>query len=410
VPQGAQFVSATPPPNEARDGRLAWMLDGLAPGEERVISVELLPLAEGELGSVADVSFRTRASASTICTRPQLVVEHMAPSRVLIGEQLKLAITISNPGSGAASGVLIEEDVPEGLSHAAGNKLEYQVGILAPGETRNLELTLQADGAGVVENVVRARGEGNLTAEHRVAIEVVAPQLQVGITGPSKRYLDRQVTYEVQVANPGTAPAKNVELVTYLPNGLKFVSTDNQGQYDPQRHAVYWSLTELPATKSGAVTLTALPVETGEQKLRVEGRADLGLANDSEHVVAVDGLAELFFTIVDVADPIEVGSETAYEIRLTNHGSKTDTNVQLTAQLPDELAPVSGEGPAHATVNGQQVQFQPIARLAPGEEAIYRIAARGARAGNSLVRVQVESDELATPVSKEEHTRVYSDQ
>ena len=47
--------------------------------------------------------------------------------------------------------------------------------------------------------------------------------------------------------------------------------------------------------------------------------------------------------------------------------------------------------------------------LAPGEEAVYRIAARGVRAGNSLVRVQVSSDALATPVSKEEHTKVYSD-
>jgi uncharacterized repeat protein (TIGR01451 family) len=241
-------------------------------------------------------------------------------------------------------------------------------------------------------------------------LEVVAPQLQLALTGPSKRYLERQATYNVRIANPGTAAAKNIELVTYLPKGLKFVSTDNQGQYDAQNHAVYWSLEELPPRMTGDVTVTAMPIETGQQKLRVEGRGDLGLTAAFDQEVLVEGLAELFFQVVDSADPIEVDSETEYEIRVVNQGSKTDTNVRVIVQMPIDLEPIGGDGPTRVRVDGQNVIFEPLARLAPKGSAVYKVRVRGAGAGDHRVRVQVVSDEVRTPVSKEESTRVYADQ
>ena len=409
IPEGTRLIDASPQFSRLPDGGLLWELGTMAPGEEKSVAIQLLPLAEGEIGSVAEVSFRAEASVSTICTKPQLTVTHTVPAQVLIGEGVTVSITLSNPGSGAATGVIVEEDVPDGLSHPAGKELEYEVGALAPGETRQLELELTADKPGVIENVVLVRGDGNLIAEDRARIEVIAPQLQVAMVGPSKRYLERQVTYEVSISNPGTASANGVELITYLPKGLKFVATDHQGQYDPERHAVYWSLEELPAAKTGAVTVTALPIETGEQKLRVEGRADLGLSHTFEHVVEVDGLAELFFTVKDIADPIEVGSETAYEVRVTNNGSKTATNVQLAVMLPAEMAPISGDGPTRGVVSGQQVAFEPLARLAPNSEAVFRINARGVQQGDLVIQAQLTSDELNTPVKVEESTRVYQD-
>jgi uncharacterized repeat protein (TIGR01451 family) len=410
VPEGTRLIDASPPLSQSPDGGLMWRLGTMAPNEEKAIAVQLLPVAEGRIGSVAEVTFRTQASVSTLCTRPQLVVAHTAPERVLIGENVTLSITLSNPGSGPATGIIVEENVPDGLTHPAGKELEYEVGVLSPGETRKLELELKTDKPGVVNNVLVVRGDGNLTAEDRIQIEVIAPRLQVAVAGPTKRYLERQVTYDVSVSNPGTAPARDVELITYLPKGLKFVATDHQGQYDPEHHAVYWSLEELPPAKTGAVTLTALPIETGQQKLRVEGRAGPGLSHTLDHVMEVDSLAELFFTLDDTADPIEVGTETTYEVRVTNRGAKPDTNVRLTVELPAEMAPIGGEGPSRAAVEGQRVNFEPLARLAPKGEAVFRIGGRGLREGNAIVRAQLTSDDLKTPIKIEESTRVYADQ
>lgn len=410
VPRGTRFVNATPQSNRAPDGQLMWQLGTLQPGDETVISVQLLPTTEGEIGSVAQVLFGAKASVRTVCTKPELTLSHTGPQRVMIGEAVTFDITVSNPGTGAATSVVLEENVPEGLAHIKGNGLTLDVGTLKPGETRRMQLALKADKAGIIENVLIARGDGNLIAKDSVPLEVIAPSLQVELSGPGLRFLDREATYEVAVSNPGTAAAREVELVTYLPKGMKFVSADHKGQYEPQNHAVYWSLEELPPRELGVAKLTLLPLETGEQKLSVEGRGELGIQHSHEKVVQVDSLAELQFTIADVADPIEVGSDTTYVITLSNTGSSAATNIRLQIGLPASLKPVGGDGPTRVVVDGVQVAIDPLARLAPGEQAVYKLKVHGLDAGVQRIQVQLVTDETPLPVAKEEITRVYVDQ
>lgn len=410
VPRGTRFVNATPQSNRAPDGQLMWQLGTLQPGDETVISIQLLPTTEGELGSVAQVLFGAKASVRTICTKPELTLSLTGPQRVMIGEAVTFDITVSNPGTGAATGVVLEENVPEGLAHIKGNGLTLDVGTLKPGETRRMQLALKADKAGVVDNVLLARGDGNLIAKDNVTLEVLAPSLEVALTGPGLRFLDREATYEVAVSNPGTAAAREVELVTYLPKGMKFISADHKGQYEPQNHAVYWSLEELPPREMGVAKLTLLPLETGEQKLSAEGRGELGIQHKHEKLVQVDSLAELQFTIADVADPIEVDSETTYMITLSNTGSSAATNIRLQIGLPLSLKPVGGDGPTRVVVDGGQVGIDPLARLAPGEQAVYKLKVHGLEAGVQRIQVQLVTDETPVPVTKEEITRVYVDQ
>jgi uncharacterized repeat protein (TIGR01451 family) len=381
----------------------------MQPGDEVAITLQVMPQAEGEIGSTAHVTFAAAVTSRSICTRPQLAIEHTAPPKVLIGESITVGITVSNPGTGPATGVIIEEDVPEGLSHVAGAQLEYEVGTLRPGESKRLELSLKAEKPGLIQNTINVHGEGGLANQHTVQVEVVAPQLQVEVEGPKRRFLERQATYTLSVGNPGTAPARDVELVAFLPRGMKFVESDSQGQYDPAQHAVFWSLEELPPSKAGAVKLTTLPIEPGEQRLRIESRAGLGLAAESEQIVQVEQSAELVHSVNDLEEVIEVGTETTYEVRVTNTGTKAATNVRVAALLPAEMQALGGEGPTRAEGDAQKVIFEPLARLNPQEEVIFKVQVQGLRPGDHIVRVQLASDEWPTPVTREESTRVYED-
>jgi uncharacterized repeat protein (TIGR01451 family) len=410
VPRGTEYVDAMPECTRTSDGLLVWNLQTLQANEEVILAVNLLPKVAGEIGSVAQVTFQAQASVRTICTKPQLALELTAPEQVLIGTTATLEIVVTNTGSGAAAKVVIEEDVPEGFTHAAGRQLEHEIGTLQPQESRRLSLALDAAKPGVYDNRLTVRGEGNLFEEDVRKIEVATPKLEISMQGPALRYLDRQATYVVRMANPGTAPARNVELVTYLPKGMKYVTSDNHGQYDSQTHAVYWSLEELPAEKQGDVHLTVLPIEPGNHKLKADGHAELGLQHTCEHEVVVEGLAEPAFSVADLADPIEVGSDTTYEVRVHNRGSKADSDVRVVAELPVGMVPTAGDGPVPATVQGQQVVFSPLARLAPGEEAVFKIHATGQETGDHVIRVQLQSAEVRVPVTKEEITRVYTDQ
>jgi uncharacterized repeat protein (TIGR01451 family) len=408
IPRGVQFIDAAPPANP-QSGSLMWELGTMQAGESRTIKVQYMPVAEGDVGSVAVAAFQAQASVRTVCTRPQLTIEQSAPEKVLVGQSFTVRIRLSNPGTGVANKVVLEEDVPEGFVHPSGKALEYEVGALRPGESRDLDLTLHAAKAGVWNNLLLVRGDGNLAVEHAAKIEIVAPQLELAMTGPTRRYLERQATYVVAVANPGTATANDVKLVSRLPKGMKFVAANNEGAYDPKTHVVQWSLAELPPGQVGQVQFTALPVETGDQKIVVEGEGDLNVAAQAEHAVAVEALAELAFEVADQADPIEVNKETIYEVKVTNRGSKTATNIRISAVFPPDMKPLAGDGPARAEVADSRVLFEPLARLNPREQAIFRIQAQGLRAGDQRIQVQIVSDDSPTPVTKEESTRVYAD-
>ena len=377
VPRGTEFVSAVPECARTPEDILMWNFQTLKTNEEVILSINLLPKVAGEIGSVAQATFQTQASVRTVCTKPQLSLELTVPEQVLIGTAATLEIVVTNIGSGAATNVVMEEDVPEGFTHAAGRQLEHEIGTLRPQESRRLTLAMDATKPGLYDNRLVVRGDGNLFEEDLRKIEVATPKLEISMQGPALRYLDRQATYVVRLANSGTAPARNVELVTYLPKGMKYVTSDNHGQYDSKTHAVYWSLEELPAEKQGDVHLTVLPIEPGNHKLKTDGHAELGLQHTCEHEVVVEGLAELSFSVTDVADPIEVGSDTTYEIQVHNRGSKADSDIRVVAELPPGMMPTTGDGPVPATVQGQRVVFSPLARLAPNEEAVYKIHAVG---------------------------------
>ena len=127
---------------------------------ESSVEMQVMPVAEGEIGSVATVHFDAQASSRSIATKPKLVVETTGTNRVLIGDQIDLTINVSNPGTGVATGVVLEEHIPAGLQHPAGNALEYGVGDLKPGESRKLELQLTAARAGRSQ-MLAARGDGD---------------------------------------------------------------------------------------------------------------------------------------------------------------------------------------------------------------------------------------------------------
>jgi uncharacterized repeat protein (TIGR01451 family) len=372
--------------------------------------MQIVPTAEGEIGSVATVHFGADASARSIVTRPQLLVETAAPKQVMIGDQVTVAITVSNPGTGIATGVVLLERIPPGLQHPAGAELEYQVGDLKPGESRKLDLPLVAARPGLAANLLSARGDGDLRAENECKLEVLAPQLNIAVEGPKRRYLERQATYQFSVTNPGTAAAKGVDLVAQLPAGLKFMKANNAGYYEESTRTVHWRLEELPANETGSVELVTMPIEAGQHALKLRGTAQKGLIAEKEQPVLVEGIAAILFQVSDTADPVEVGGETTYEVHLVNQGSKASANVRLAIDLPPELKPVAAEGPTRHVLEGNRITFDGLSQLPPKADTTYRIRVKAMKSGDLRARFQLLTDDMRTPVTKEESTRVYADE
>ena len=419
VPFGTALVATTPPaaptpapgltdaPGTSSD--LVWQLGTLPPGGQARVALDLMPMQEGDVGSVASVSFRADASVRARATRAALKLTAEPPAPVLVGLDSRLTITISNPGSGVATGVVLEGVIPEGITHRAGHELEFDVGSLPPGESRSIDLVLATTGPGVHGLRLTARADGQIEVSESVKIAVTAPTLELAVQMPTRRYLQRPATCVLSMTNAGTAPALGVELVAQLPPGMKFIRANNAGYYEERTHRVLWNLEELPAAETGQVEVVVMPIALGPQKIVAAARTTAGLSDQIGHTVEVEGLAALAFEVADSEDPIEVGGVSEYVIRVANQGTKPASGVRVVATLLGDMEPVEARGPSAHRVDNLTISFEPLAKLAPSEEATYRIRVRGRREGDQRVQVQLTSDEQPAPITKEEITRVYAD-
>ena len=419
VPEKTQLdLSRTKPaPQRNPQGLLIWELGTIQPGEEQTVSLSLVATAEGEIGSVAQVIFHAQASVRTVATRADLQIQ-LAPlgGPMRVGDRATMSMTVTNRGSGTARDVMVEVDLPAALSHPAGNELENALGDLRPGESASMELAVEAAQGGARQAVaIAVRSQSQAMVQEEVPVEVRAPQLRVKAEGPKRRYLERAATMSLSVTNPGTAAARNVRVDAALPAGLEFARADQSGQYLRDENIVSWQIDTIAPGGEVLLSLTMLPVLPGDQALRLTAEGDLGARATSQRVLQVNRRAELLFTVKDLEDPIEVGSETAYLIEVHNTGTKPEASIRVAALLPPGMEYLGSQGPRPATVTntseGQQVGFGTVPSLAAQETVVFRIRVRGREAGGQVMRVQLSSDQVQrVAVRKEESTEVYLDQ
>ncbi|HMO15234.1 MAG TPA: hypothetical protein PKD64_13925 [Pirellulaceae bacterium] len=410
VPQGTELVSADPQPSSREGSKVVWQLGTIEPGKEQRIQMTLLPRQPGEIGSVAQVTMSTAAAVRTISTKPELSISAECPEQVLLGNDVPISIVVSNTGTGVAENVILQEDVPEGLEFETGiRQLEYPVGNLRPNESRTVQLRLKATRIGQIRNHLVAHAEGELRSTATVDVSIVAPKIVTSGSGPSTRFVNREVTHQFSIANVGSASAKNLEMTAQLPRGLKFKETNNKGVYNPQTHSITWGLVELKSHQTGKIELTTLPVEPGDQVIEFKVRADMDIAERTQQTLQVRQLSEVFFDIDDSVDVVEVGTKVSYEIVVINRGSIDATNVELVVDFPPGVRPITVANGRGDEIRGQQVVFPLISRLQPDQELKLTINAQGIQPGDHVVVARLKTEDRAVPVAKEASTHFYTD-
>lgn len=410
VPRGTKLSKTNPPAEHRSDGTLIWSLGEMSAGSEQVLTVELIPETEGEIGSVASVNFAAQASVRTVSTQPKLVIKQVTERNVLLGKPVQIRVTVINEGTGVARGVAIEEDVPRGLRHPMGTTLGVPLGDLAPGQSKSTDLELVAAEPGQTKNIMRAVASNTSVGESVADIEIVSPKIRIESSGPKLRYLERQATYQVSVTNEGTSTAFDVEIMAQLPRGMQYNSSGNHGEYLADQHAVSWSLEELPVGSTATTEMTLLPVEEGDFAIRLQCRAVGIESKPTEKQVRIEGQSELAFTIEDDNDPIETNGQTTYLVRLTNTGTRVDEDVQVMIELPQGAKVLQVNAPVAYKETAQGLVFEPIPQMRAKDQQLYRFAVRLDREGVQIVRAHVKSKLRSTPVVKEESTQVYRDQ
>ncbi|MGH7170727.1 MAG: CARDB domain-containing protein, partial [Gemmataceae bacterium] len=372
IPSGLS-CGDTEPKAVAEGNVLVWEVGALQPQEEKVLSMKLQAEQKGDVAPQAWVTF-TGSSVMHIKVRePKLTLKVQGPPKVLLGETAAFQLAVTNPGDGSADQVKIHAVLTEGLECPRGSKIDFDIGNLAAGETRNVTVMCMTKLGGAQKCEVSADADAGLHVKETAAVSVTMPRLELQLVGPGLRYLGRKALYTIKVNNPGDAAATNVTISDLVPEGFKVLAASDGGRHDFSAHSVSWFLGELKPGETHEVKLEVQAVNPGEFKHKASAIGAHNLCAESELSTRIEGLSALMLEMVDTDDPIEVDSETSYEVRITNTGSKVETDIKLLASIPDKMEFKSATGPARFHEEGKSIVFEPLEKLAPKADAIFRI-------------------------------------
>lgn len=405
---GLTLLEATPEPQHNAN-LMTWGLGDLQPGERRELTVRAKANATGEFKPCAMISWRHRQACTTIrAVQPRLTIEKTGPAEALVCEPITFDVVVTNTGDGRATNVVITDELPDGLVAQVGgresSKVIGRVGTLEPGKSAKITVTARATRAGVMDNQATVTADGGARAEATHRVTVRKPVLEVTKQGPAMRYTGRNATFDITVRNTGDGEARNLALTDDLPTGLSFVSASDGGKA-AGRH-VTWQLGTLAPGGSRKVSLTVRC--DAKQTLRNEATATALCATASGSAeIRVEGIPAILLEVVDLDDPIELGSNETYLIEVTNQGSADGTNIRVVCTLPPEQQFVRAEGPTTATADGQTVTLAPLGSLPPRHKATWRVTVRGTGTGDVRFRAELTSDQMTSPARESESTHIY---
>ena len=408
-PESVRLVDAIPFPKSST-AKLEWQFETLAAGEEKTIALTMVPTKRGELAASAQVRFTGIAATSFQVSEPLLTASLKLPEQVHLNEPASATLTVSNPGTGTAQNVKVRTLLPAGLESASGKDFVTEIGPLGPGESRSVRLALIATAGGEqFLKVIAKSTTAKLEHAAEARINVLAPSLTLSATGPSLRYMHRAAKYVLTATNNSNTSTDNVRITQVVAAGFDFVKADHGGRYDLQSRTASWYVGHLDAGQSLAVELELMPKQTGEfqHKFRVVG--DAGTEAAAVVTTRVEGAASLVMEVKDGEDPIEVGGELTYEIRVRNDGSKSASKVAVSCELPPDVELVKVDGPTQHLVESGMLIFKPAAELAAKEALVYKVTVKSSVAGTLKLRARLTSESIQKPLIIEEATQFYAE-
>lgn len=408
VPANIGVLSTTP--KGVREGQLlGWDLGTLQPKQGAVLEFKMVCRAKGDAFPQAWVTFTGSSVAQIRVREPKLVLKASAPSKVLLGDAVAFNLSVSNPGDGVAEQVKIKALLSDGLEHARGNMVDFDIGNLNGGETRSVQVVCAAKCGGTQKCEGIAESTGGLKSTDSTTVNVIKPHLDLQLSGPGLRYLGRKAIYTLQITNPGDAPATNVTISHQVPAGFKVLAASDGGRHDFSTRSVSWFMGEIAPGKVHEVKLEVEAINSGSHVHRATAVGARGLRSEAEMATRVEGLSAIMLEMVDTDDPIEVNSQTSYEIHITNTGSKTENDIKLVAIIPDEMEFVGAQAPVRFRKDGKLVIFESLPKLDPRADVVFRINVKGKVPSIVRFEIRVTSANLIEPVIKMEPTRIYSD-
>ena len=405
LPQGLEIMDANPKAANA-GGKPTWNIGEMAPGSSKEIRVKAVATAKGSHRFCAEIVYNQLACVTVNVVEPALKLQKTMTPAVLTCDPIEVNLTVTNGGTGTARNVVVRDTLPAGMTTADGQQaFSATVGNLAAGESKTLRYTAKVSKTGEFVNNAVATADGGLEAKASAKTMATKPALSITKTGPDKVVAGRNVTYKIEVKNTGNGDARDAYIEDTLPAGCAYVSSTPAGQ--AAGGTVRWALGTLKAGEGRSAEVTVKCDAYGMIENTARAGAYCADAVAATAKTSVLGVPGLLLEVIDNEDPIEVGKNVTYIIRVTNQGRVRITNVVVNCTLDGNMEFVSAEGQTAAAKTGATPTFAPMAVLEPKAMAEWRVTVKATKEAQAAFKVTMVSTEITRGHEEFEGTNFY---
>lgn len=411
IPLGATLKGTIPEAElDPQDKHLVWKLGSIEPNQEQVIKVQIVPTQPGEIGSIATVRFVGRVASKTVITAPKLDLEMFGPVETIVGETATYKFKVTNRGDGDATNVLVRNIIPEGLRHPAGNDLEYEIGTLKAGQSREVALAVLAARPGQVTNSAVVTSNGQEQDKTAADVVVLDSRLAIARTGPQRRFVGRPANYSTQITNQSTQPLRNVTVVEQLAPGVEVAAVPEHGHIDPAKRTITWVIPQLAPQEVATVKSSLVSAARGTYASTVSARDAAGNRTEATSQLEVEGFEALQVDMsAQHGGQVAIGEQVSLRMLIHNRGSATATNVIAEFDVPEGLEFVSAK-PEQYTLEGNRIRFAPLPALEINQEKTFDIVCVAKGEGQPRIVANIFSDGNRNPIREEQSVAVFREE
>ncbi len=330
-----------------------------------------------------------------------------------LGDQITFTITVANSGPSQATGVVVTDVLPTGLSLVTSTPSQgsfnttsgaWSVGALALNGTATLTLVARVEALGSRTNTaqVTAADQADIdsapnndvaTEDDQASVDFTVPVADLSLTKTvdnASPNIGETVTFRITLNNAGPDPATIVRVTDILPPGTAFVSTSlSAGSYDAATGI--WNVGSLAVNRtetldivarvetSGAKTNTARVTSVNEADPDSTSGNNVPTEDDQDQVTITPPRIDLSLAkSVNVNRP-SVGENVDFTITVRNDGPDLATGVAVTDLLPPGLSLIANTVSigSYNTSNG----VWSVGPLASGDTATLTLTSRVDSAG-----------------------------
>ncbi len=338
--------------------------------------------------------------------KPELLLVKSAPAEAGTCAPFELRLVYRNVGSVPATQVRLVDQLPPGMSAATGDSAPtWDLGTLDPGQGREIRVPVTASQPGTFTNLAQITCAEGISATARAVTEVHAAALALECSAPPEVYAGRPLNVCLTLRNTGNGTEPKAVARLPLPPAVTLVSATAGGTLVDG--AVVWEVADLEPGASRELCARLSRRELGAVDFAPVAAGSCGVPASGACVSKVVGIAAILLEVVDLEDPIQVGHDVTYEIRVTNQGSATGTNIRLVCALPASQQFASGEGASPVQASGQTVTMDVLPSLEAKAVATWKLVVKAVAEDDARFQAELSSDQFEHVIHENESTQQY---